>query len=76
MWRAQVPRALIGRPPASGSGATSSGAPAKVMQLPVQDVADSKEMILRAVCDERISVREPPAVPRWTALEAREPWRR
>ena len=27
------------------------------MQLPVQDVADSKEqMILRAVCDERISV--------------------
>ena len=28
-----------------------------VMQLPVQDVADSKEqMILRAVCDERISV--------------------
>ncbi|CAJ1402618.1 unnamed protein product [Effrenium voratum] len=31
--------------------------PAEVMQLPVQDVADSKEqMILRAVCDERISV--------------------
>ena len=31
--------------------------PADVMQLPVQDVADSKEqMILRAVCDERISV--------------------
>ena len=31
--------------------------PAEVMQLPVQDVADSKEqMILWAVCDERISV--------------------
>ena len=30
--------------------------PAEVMQLPVQDVADSKEQILRAVCDERISV--------------------
>ena len=31
--------------------------PAEVMQLPVQDVADTKEqMILRAVCDERISV--------------------
>ena len=31
--------------------------PAEVMQLPVQDVADSKQqMILRAVCDERISV--------------------
>ena len=30
---------------------------AEVMQLPVQDVADSKEqMILRAVCDERILV--------------------
>ena len=37
--------------------------PAEVMQLPVQDVADSKEqMILRAVCDERISV--PVKVPR------------
>ena len=63
--------------------------PAEVMQLPVQDVADSKEqMILRAVCDERISGPSPsgwspPAVPRsgltrpsWTALEARGPWRR
>ena len=29
--------------------------PAEVMQLPVQDVAD-EQMILRAVCDERISV--------------------
>ena len=47
----------------TGSCITSAGViqlkltPAEVMQLPVQDVADSKEqMILRAVCDERISV--------------------
>ena len=51
--------------------------PAEVMQLPVQDVADSKEqMILRAVCDERILVPVESPRPSWTALEAREPWRR
>ena len=55
--------------------------PAEVMQLLVQDVADSKEqMILRAVCDERISVRwrassssQRCTRPSWTALEARGP---
>ena len=55
--------------------------PAEVMQLPVQDVADSKEqMILRAVCD-RISVpveslQQFPDVYKATALEAPGPWRR
>ena len=49
--------------------------PAEVMQLPVQDVADSKEqMILRAVCDERISG-ESPAVPRGVQGPHRPHWR-
>ena len=47
--------------PGHGQGPRGPGlphnTPAEVMQLPVQDVADSKEqMILQAACDERISV--------------------
>ena len=54
---AQVPKALT-RPPGAFLELLNCPEPDIPMEeLPVQDVADSKEqMILRAVCDERISV--------------------
>ena len=59
--RQQGPESVAIGLPGHGQGprgpAFLTDTPAEVMQLPVQDVADSKEqMILWAVCDEHISV--------------------